>query len=94
MKDEDILLRLRRQYSKDETVKLLNIEIGMLKSEISELKDKIQQLHDDRKRIDADEFFKLGKKDKQQYYVTSARFNKQVKLTEYFINLYHQVKSA
>lgn len=51
MWEQEVLLNLRRQYSKDETVALMSkelseahIEIGMLKSEISELKDELKLL--------------------------------------------------
>lgn len=51
MWEQDVLLNLRRQYSKDETVALMSkelseahIEIGMLKSEISELRDELKLL--------------------------------------------------
>lgn len=88
MEDRDILLRLRRQYSKDEAVKALLVEIGVLKSDIAELQDMLQA-----QTLLTDEgYFKLTGKEKQGYYVTAKRFAKQVKLTEYFIDLFHKEK--
>lgn len=47
----DIILKLRRQYSKDEAVKLManklsktEIELGKLKSYVSELEDELEML--------------------------------------------------
>lgn len=51
MGETEILLNLRRQYSKDETVALMSkqlteahMEIGMLNSEVAELKDELSAL--------------------------------------------------
>lgn len=95
MNDSDLLLRLKRQYSKDETVSLLLIEIGTLKSEIAELQYKLEQQKtsvQESELLRDESFIKLSKADKKQYYVTSKRYNKQVKLTDYFIDLYHKEK--
>jgi FtsZ-binding cell division protein ZapB len=39
MTEREILLHLKRKYSKDETVSMLMLEIGKLKAELSEVSD-------------------------------------------------------
>jgi hypothetical protein len=85
MKDETLLLKLKRQYSKDEVVKLLSeqikelqIENGILKSEIAELQDSTKvvklsvynQLEKEKKKC-----MKDFKEYRDKYYETLALLN-------------------
>jgi len=106
MTDSEILLKLKRQYSKDETVSLLLIEIGKLKSENAELQYRLEQQKEKLKHnieqqkeikqqnelLEDEAFIKLPTAHKKQFYVTAKRYQKQVKLTDYFIDLYHKEK--
>ena len=41
MKDEEVLLRIRRKYEKDDVVRLLRVEVGMLTSEVQHLEEEV-----------------------------------------------------
>lgn len=99
MDDREILLKINRMYSKYEAVGLLNIEIGKLRAYCHELEDankvlsgKLSSIKKELENTKDEIVFKLPKADRNGYYVTLKRFQKQVKLTEYFIDLYHKVK--